>query len=116
MRRPAARRPDGAAGTGTLRTDAATIPGVNFEPFSDYFDETRVTPSPHWLARYSRDSLGSLPRRVLGSSTTVLALGEEVDLDVVHGAPKDLPTGDLIALNNSFGFGGHDIAIAFRSA
>lgn len=40
----------------------------------------------------------------------------EIDLDVAHGAPRDLPAGDLVALNNSFGFGGHDVAIAFRSA
>ncbi|MEY2965224.1 MAG: 3-oxoacyl-[acyl-carrier-protein] synthase 2, partial [Actinomycetota bacterium] len=38
------------------------------------------------------------------------------DLDVVHGGVRALPDGDLIALNNSFGFGGHDVAIAFRSA
>jgi 3-oxoacyl-[acyl-carrier-protein] synthase II len=40
----------------------------------------------------------------------------EIDLDVVHGGVRALPDGDLIALNNSFGFGGHDVAIAFRSA
>jgi 3-oxoacyl-[acyl-carrier-protein] synthase II len=40
----------------------------------------------------------------------------EIDLDVVHGAARTLPSGDLIALNNSFGFGGHDVAIAFRTA
>ena len=40
----------------------------------------------------------------------------QVDLDVVRGQASGLPSGDLIALNNSFGFGGHDVAIAFRSA
>lgn len=40
----------------------------------------------------------------------------EVDLEVVHGSARALPEGDLIALNNSFGFGGHDVAIAFQSA
>ena len=40
----------------------------------------------------------------------------QIDLDVVHGSARELPSGDLIALNNSFGFGGHDVAIAFRSA
>ena len=39
-----------------------------------------------------------------------------VDLDVAHGAPRDLPAGDIAALNNSFGFGGHDVALIFRSA
>lgn len=58
----------------------------------------------------------ALHNRVVPPTINLDNLDPEVDLDVVHGAPKDLPTGDLIALNNSFGFGGHDIAIAFRSA
>jgi len=29
---------------------------------------------------------------------------------------RDLPAGDLAALNNSFGFGGHNVAIAFSNA
>jgi 3-oxoacyl-[acyl-carrier-protein] synthase II len=39
-----------------------------------------------------------------------------VDLDVATGAPRELPQGDIAALNNSFGFGGHDVALVFRSA
>lgn len=41
---------------------------------------------------------------------------DEVDLDVVHGEPRRLPDGPLVGLNNSFGFGGHNVALAFRSA
>ncbi|MFZ5850682.1 MAG: beta-ketoacyl-ACP synthase II [Actinomycetota bacterium] len=41
---------------------------------------------------------------------------DEVDLDVVHGEPRRLPDGLLVGLNNSFGFGGHNVALAFRSA
>jgi 3-oxoacyl-[acyl-carrier-protein] synthase II len=41
---------------------------------------------------------------------------DEIDLDVAAGAPRPLPAGDIAALNNSFGFGGHDVAVAFRSA
>ena len=40
----------------------------------------------------------------------------EVRLDVAAGASRPLPAGDLAALNNSFGFGGHDVALVFRSA
>ena len=29
---------------------------------------------------------------------------------------RDLPTGDLAAINNSFGFGGHNVAVAFTNA
>ncbi|MFL5641559.1 MAG: beta-ketoacyl-ACP synthase II [Chloroflexota bacterium] len=40
---------------------------------------------------------------------------EEIGLDVAT-EKRTLPDGDLAALNNSFGFGGHNVAIAFRSA
>lgn len=39
-----------------------------------------------------------------------------VDLDIATGEPRRLPAGDIAALNNSFGFGGHDVALIFRSA
>jgi 3-oxoacyl-[acyl-carrier-protein] synthase II len=39
---------------------------------------------------------------------------EDVGLDLAS-AKRSLPDGDIAALNNSFGFGGHNIAIAFRS-
>ena len=37
-----------------------------------------------------------------------------IELDIATKV-RDLPEGDLAALNNSFGFGGHNVAIAFRS-
>jgi 3-oxoacyl-[acyl-carrier-protein] synthase II len=43
-------------------------------------------------------------------------LDPEVTLDVVRKEPRALPAGDILALNNSFGFGGHNAALAFRSA
>ena len=39
-----------------------------------------------------------------------------IDLDVVRGAPRELPAGDIAALNNSFGFGGHNVALVITSA
>jgi 3-oxoacyl-[acyl-carrier-protein] synthase II len=39
---------------------------------------------------------------------------EDIGLDIA-ATKRDLPQGDLAALNNSFGFGGHNVAIAFRS-
>jgi 3-oxoacyl-[acyl-carrier-protein] synthase II len=64
----------------------------------------------------------------LESISTVLALhhrvvpptinlddAEDIGLDIAT-AKRDLPAeGDLAALNNSFGFGGHNVAVAFRS-
>lgn len=39
---------------------------------------------------------------------------ESIDLDIVAGTPRELPDGDIVALDNSFGFGGHNVALAFR--
>ncbi|MEC9180572.1 MAG: beta-ketoacyl-ACP synthase II [Actinomycetota bacterium] len=40
----------------------------------------------------------------------------EIDIPVAANSPHELPSGDIAALNNSFGFGGHDVALVFRSA
>ena len=38
----------------------------------------------------------------------------EIKLDVVT-SPRELPSGDIVAISNSFGFGGHNAVVAFRS-
>ncbi len=38
----------------------------------------------------------------------------QIDLDVVTEA-RELPAGEIVALSNSFGFGGHNAVVAFRS-
>ncbi|MDN4163557.1 beta-ketoacyl-[acyl-carrier-protein] synthase family protein [Nocardioides abyssi] len=40
---------------------------------------------------------------------------EDIGLDVADKV-RDLPAGDVAGLNNSFGFGGHNVALVFRSA
>jgi hypothetical protein len=39
----------------------------------------------------------------------------EIPLDVVTKTARDLPSGSIVALSNSFGFGGHNAVIAVRS-
>jgi 3-oxoacyl-[acyl-carrier-protein] synthase II len=39
---------------------------------------------------------------------------EDIGLDIAD-KPRELGEGDLAALNNSFGFGGHNVAIAFKN-
>ncbi|MEV0400791.1 beta-ketoacyl-ACP synthase II [Actinoallomurus sp. NPDC050550] len=41
-------------------------------------------------------------------------LDDEVDLDIVRDEPRKLPGGPAAALNNSFGFGGHNVTVALR--
>ncbi|WP_435300304.1 beta-ketoacyl-ACP synthase II [Timonella sp. A28] len=40
----------------------------------------------------------------------------ELTLDLVRDTPRDLPQGDIAAINNSFGFGGHNVALVVQNA
>jgi 3-oxoacyl-[acyl-carrier-protein] synthase II len=40
----------------------------------------------------------------------------ELVLDLVRDTPRALPSGDVAAINNSFGFGGHNVALVVTSA
>jgi 3-oxoacyl-[acyl-carrier-protein] synthase II len=42
-------------------------------------------------------------------------LDPAVTIDVVRDKPHPLPTGDIAALNDSFGFGGHNVVLVFKS-
>jgi 3-oxoacyl-[acyl-carrier-protein] synthase II len=53
--------------------------------------------------------------RLAPGTTNVENLDPEVDLDVIRDENRKLPDGDILALDNSFGFGGHNVALAFRS-
>jgi 3-oxoacyl-[acyl-carrier-protein] synthase II len=57
----------------------------------------------------------ALYHRLAPPTINVDDLDPEVGLDVVLKAPRPLPDGDLVGLNNSFGFGGHNAAVAFRT-
>jgi 3-oxoacyl-[acyl-carrier-protein] synthase II len=57
----------------------------------------------------------SLKHRVVPATINVDDLDPAVQLDVAT-KQRDLGQGQIAALNNSFGFGGHNVAIAFRSA
>jgi 3-oxoacyl-[acyl-carrier-protein] synthase II len=50
----------------------------------------------------------------------IVELDEDVDLDIVRDEPRKLPAetgaGPIVALNNSFGFGGHNVVLAVRRA
>jgi 3-oxoacyl-[acyl-carrier-protein] synthase II len=43
-------------------------------------------------------------------------LDPKIPLDVVRGDHRSLPEGDLAAMDNSFGFGGHNVALVFTNA
>ncbi len=57
----------------------------------------------------------ALHDRLAPPTINVDNLDPEVQLDVVVDKPRPLPAGELLALNNSFGFGGHNVALAIRT-
>ncbi|MGW7520791.1 beta-ketoacyl-ACP synthase II [Streptomyces sp. NPDC054796] len=60
-------------------------------------------------------SILALRDRVAPPTINVQNLDPEADADVVTGEARSLPEGRIAALNNSFGFGGHNVVLAFRS-
>jgi 3-oxoacyl-[acyl-carrier-protein] synthase II len=58
-------------------------------------------------------SVLALVNRTAPPTINLEDLDPEIDLDVVRKDPR--PIGNGVALNNSFGFGGHNVALAFRS-
>jgi 3-oxoacyl-[acyl-carrier-protein] synthase II len=57
----------------------------------------------------------ALHHRMAPPTINIENLDDAIHLNVVRDKPRALPSGDIAALNNSFGFGGHNVAIAFRS-
>ena len=57
----------------------------------------------------------ALHHRLAPPTINIENLDEQITLDVVRDTPRPLPQGDVGALNNSFGFGGHNVALVFTS-
>ncbi|MFJ8842072.1 beta-ketoacyl-ACP synthase II [Streptomyces cyaneofuscatus] len=57
----------------------------------------------------------ALHHRIAPPTINVDDLDEAIDADIVRGEPRVLPEGPIAAINNSFGFGGHNVVLAFRS-
>ncbi|MGW2084315.1 beta-ketoacyl-ACP synthase II [Streptomyces sp. NPDC001880] len=57
----------------------------------------------------------ALHHRTAPPTINVEHLDEDVEADIVRDTPRPLPEGSIAAINNSFGFGGHNVVLAFRS-
>ncbi|WP_066520301.1 beta-ketoacyl-[acyl-carrier-protein] synthase family protein [Curtobacterium ammoniigenes] len=57
----------------------------------------------------------ALHERVAPPTINLAEQDPEIVMDVAT-APRPLPSGDLLAVSNSFGFGGHNAVVAFRTA
>jgi 3-oxoacyl-[acyl-carrier-protein] synthase II len=58
----------------------------------------------------------ALRDRLVPPTANLISQDPAITLNVAAGSPRPLPAGDIAAVNNSFGFGGHDVALVFRSA
>ena len=58
----------------------------------------------------------ALRERLVPPTANLEEQDPDIALDVAAGSPRPLPAGQIAAINNSFGFGGHDVAVVFRSA
>jgi 3-oxoacyl-[acyl-carrier-protein] synthase II len=56
----------------------------------------------------------ALAERTAPPTINIVEQDPEIPLDVVT-SPRALGSGDLLAISNSFGFGGHNAVVAFRS-
>jgi 3-oxoacyl-[acyl-carrier-protein] synthase II len=60
-------------------------------------------------------TIQSIYNRLVPATINLDNQDPEIPLNVVSGEHQKLPDGDIAALNNSFGFGGHNVALAIRS-
>ncbi|WP_416482235.1 beta-ketoacyl-[acyl-carrier-protein] synthase family protein [Streptomyces sp. CL12] len=60
-------------------------------------------------------SILALVNRTAPPTINVKDLDAEVNADIVVGEARQLPEGRIAALNDSFGFGGHNVVLAFRT-
>ena len=91
--------------------------------FGDVIDDIPVTATKsmtgHLLgaagALESVITILSVHHRLVPATINLDDQDPAIPLDVVTGEPRKLPQGDIAALNNSFGFGGHNVALTIRS-
>lgn len=57
----------------------------------------------------------ALQERLAPPTINIENLDPAVTIDVVRDKPRPLPTGQIAALNDSFGFGGHNVVLAFAT-
>jgi 3-oxoacyl-[acyl-carrier-protein] synthase II len=58
----------------------------------------------------------ALAERTAPPTINVTEPDPELELDLVRDIPRALPAGQIAAINNSFGFGGHNVALVVASA
>ncbi|HLR57230.1 MAG TPA: beta-ketoacyl-[acyl-carrier-protein] synthase family protein [Beutenbergiaceae bacterium] len=57
----------------------------------------------------------AVQNRLAPPTINVVEPEEDLPIDLVRGTPRELPGGDIAAINNAFGFGGHNIALVVKN-
>ena len=78
-------------------------------------DLSAVEETPHSHPLEGVLTILALHHRLAPATINLDDFDPAIKLDVVHGEARTLPDGDIAALNNSFGFGGHNVAVVFTS-
>ena len=60
-------------------------------------------------------TIQTVQQRLIPATINLEQQDPEIPLDVFTGEHRPLPDGDVAALNNSFGFGGHNVALVIKS-
>ncbi|MFH8989309.1 beta-ketoacyl-[acyl-carrier-protein] synthase family protein [Streptomyces sp. NPDC017940] len=111
-----------AHATSTPRGDVAEILALR-TVFGDHVDHVAVSATKSMTGHLLGGAGGvesvaailALRDRLAPPTINIDALDPAVDADIVRGGPRALPEGRIAALNNSFGFGGHNVVLAFRT-
>ncbi|WP_113703612.1 beta-ketoacyl-ACP synthase II [Nonomuraea lactucae] len=61
-------------------------------------------------------TIKALHERLVPATINLDNPDEGIEVDLVFGENRRLPGGDIAAVNNSFGFGGHNVAVVFKGA
>ncbi|GAA5060158.1 3-oxoacyl-[acyl-carrier-protein] synthase II [Thermocatellispora tengchongensis] len=57
----------------------------------------------------------ALKERIVPPTANLDDPADGIEVEIVRGEPRKLPEGQIAAINNSFGFGGHNVAVAFTT-
>ncbi|MFF2776490.1 beta-ketoacyl-ACP synthase II [Streptomyces sp. NPDC058052] len=111
-----------AHATSTPQGDVAEIKALR-KVFGDDLDHVAVSATKSMTGHLLGGAGGietvatvlALHHRLAPPTINVDDLDPEVEADIVRGEPRVLPQGTIAAVNNSFGFGGHNVVLAFRT-
>ncbi|WP_354640178.1 beta-ketoacyl-ACP synthase II [Kitasatospora camelliae] len=111
-----------AHATSTPQGDTAEVKALRKE-LGEYLDQVAISATKSMTGHLLGGAGGietvatvlALHHRLAPPTINVDSLDDEIDADIVRGEPRKLPEGRIAALNNSFGFGGHNVVLAFRT-